>query len=177
MYYLHKTTSAVSCVKPNASHWEATLRDGVGFATVYRRIYRRKFLTLSNQTSCYIRECIRICIVFMVYVCSICACLVLFVFSSSWCLGRAAACDCGTPWTSLLHFFMRTAVNWPANNDNTVEHRWLEHLWDHRKSMKLIHNLTWFRCMTVMTNWYSTYFPLKADHIFKHFFLYFNTYM
>ena len=59
MYYLHKTLSAVSCVKPNASQWEATLRD-VGFATVYRRIYPRKFLTLSNQTSCHIRECIRI---------------------------------------------------------------------------------------------------------------------
>ena len=38
------------------------------------------------------------------YVCSICACLVLSVFSSSWCLGWAAACDCGTPWTFLLHF-------------------------------------------------------------------------
>ena len=62
MYYLHKTTIAVSCVKPNASQWEATLRDGVGFATVYRRIYRRKFLTLSNQTSRYIRECIRMVI-------------------------------------------------------------------------------------------------------------------
>ena len=60
MYYLHKTTSAVSCVKPNASQWEATLRDDVGFATVYRRIYRCKFLTLPNQTSRYIRECIRI---------------------------------------------------------------------------------------------------------------------
>ena len=60
MYYLHKTTSAVSCVKPNASQWEATLRDDVGFATVYCRIYHRKFLTLSNQTSCYIPECIRI---------------------------------------------------------------------------------------------------------------------
>ena len=43
MYYLHKTTSASSCVKPNASQWEVTLRDDVGFATVYRRIYRRKF--------------------------------------------------------------------------------------------------------------------------------------
>ena len=64
MYYLHKTTSAVSCVKPNASQWEATLRDDVGFATVYHRIYRRKFLTLSNQTSRYIRECIRISIIY-----------------------------------------------------------------------------------------------------------------
>ena len=60
MFCLHKTTSAVSCVKPNASQWEATLRDDVGFATVYRRIYRCKFFTLSNQTSRYIRECIRI---------------------------------------------------------------------------------------------------------------------
>ena len=33
-------------------------------------------------------------------------CLFGFVgFSSSWCLGRAAVCDCGTPWTSLLSFF------------------------------------------------------------------------
>ena len=32
------------------------------------------------------------------------ACLVLSVSSSSWCLGRAAICDCGTPWTSLLPF-------------------------------------------------------------------------
>ena len=54
MHCLHKTTSAVSCVKPKASQWEATLRDDVEFATVYRRIYRRKFLTLSNQMSRYI---------------------------------------------------------------------------------------------------------------------------
>ena len=26
-------------------------------------------------------------------------------FSSSWCLGRAAVCDCGTPWTFSLTFF------------------------------------------------------------------------
>ena len=29
----------------------------------------------------------------------------LFVSSSSWDLGRAAVCDCGTPWTFLLPFF------------------------------------------------------------------------
>ena len=39
------------------------------------------------------------------YVCSICACLVLSVPSSSWCLGRAAVCDCGTPLTFLLPLF------------------------------------------------------------------------
>ena len=33
---------------------------------------------------------------------SICACLVFSVSSSSWCLGRAAVCNCGTPWTFLL---------------------------------------------------------------------------
>ena len=38
------------------------------------------------------------------YVWSICACLDLSVSSSSWCLGRAAVCDCGTPWTFLLPF-------------------------------------------------------------------------
>ena len=32
-------------------------------------------------------------------------CLFGFVgLSSSWCLGRAAVCDCGTPWTFLLPF-------------------------------------------------------------------------
>ena len=36
------------------------LRDDVGFPTVYRRICRRKFLTLTSQTSRYIRKCIRI---------------------------------------------------------------------------------------------------------------------
>ena len=29
-------------------------------------------------------------------------CLVLSVSSSSWCLGRAAVCDCGTAWNFLL---------------------------------------------------------------------------
>ena len=28
----------------------------------------------------------------------------LSVSSFSWCLGRAAVCDCGTPWTFLLPF-------------------------------------------------------------------------
>ena len=36
--------------------------------------------------------------------CSICTCLVLSVSTSSWCLRRAAVCDCGTPWTFLLPF-------------------------------------------------------------------------
>ena len=39
------------------------------------------------------------------YVCSVYACLDLSVSSSSWGLGRAAVCDCGTPWTFLLPFF------------------------------------------------------------------------
>ena len=60
MYYLHIMTSAVSCINTNASQWEAALRDDVGFPTLYRRIYRRNFLTLSNQTSCYICKCFRI---------------------------------------------------------------------------------------------------------------------
>ena len=36
-------------------------------------------------------------------ICSV-ACLDLLVSSSSWGLGRAAVCDCGTPWTFLLPF-------------------------------------------------------------------------
>ena len=42
---------------------------------------------------------------FRTLICSICACLFLLISSSSWCLGRAAVCDCGTPWTFLLPFF------------------------------------------------------------------------
>ena len=34
-------------------------------------------------------------------------CLDLSVSSSSWGLGRAAVCDCGTPWTFLLPFFFK----------------------------------------------------------------------
>ena len=33
-------------------------------------------------------------------------CLDLSVSSSSWGLERAAVCDCGTPWTFLLPFFL-----------------------------------------------------------------------
>ena len=38
------------------------------------------------------------------YICSIYACLVLSV--STWCLERAVACDCGSPWTFLLSFLL-----------------------------------------------------------------------
>ena len=31
--------------------------------------------------------------------------MVLSVSSSSWCLGRVAVCNCGTPWTFLLLFY------------------------------------------------------------------------
>ena len=41
--------------------------------------------------------------------------LLLFGFSSvsssSWCLGRAAACDCDTPWTFLFPFFSNQFCN------------------------------------------------------------------
>ena len=39
------------------------------------------------------------------YFCSIYACFVMSVSSSSWCLERAAVCDCGIPWTVLLPCF------------------------------------------------------------------------
>ena len=36
------------------------------------------------------------------------ACLVLSVSSSSWCLGRAAVCDCGSSWViSLLYYLIK----------------------------------------------------------------------
>ena len=39
------------------------------------------------------------------------ACLDLSVSSSSWGLGRAAVCDCGTPWTFLLPFCFALAMS------------------------------------------------------------------
>ena len=43
-----------------------SLNNDLGFLTVNRRIYCRKFLALSNQMSCYIRRCIRILKLFRV---------------------------------------------------------------------------------------------------------------
>ena len=40
-----------------------------------------------------------------------CACLVLSISFFSWCLGRAAVCDCGTPWTFVLPVFFYTSGN------------------------------------------------------------------
>ena len=37
------------------------------------------------------------------------------VSSSSWCLGRAAVCDCGTPWTFFLPFFLQQSLNLDLN--------------------------------------------------------------
>ena len=67
MYFVaHIRPAAASCIKPLASciyslvnHWKATLRNDAGFATVYRRIYCRKLMTLSNQTSRYKSKRIR----------------------------------------------------------------------------------------------------------------------
>ena len=38
------------------------------------------------------------------FVCLLCTCKFLSCFSSSWCRGLAAVCDCCTPWTFLLTF-------------------------------------------------------------------------
>ena len=42
---------------------------------------------------------------FHAFSCVCLICLVVSASSSSSCLGWAAACDCGTAWTFLLHFF------------------------------------------------------------------------
>ena len=47
------------------------------------------------------------------YVCLICACLVLSVRSSPWCLGRVAACDCG-----ILPFISTSIVKCAQTTDS-----------------------------------------------------------
>ena len=44
-------------------------------------------------------------------------CLDLSVSSSSWCLGRVAFRDCGTPWTFLLPFFTNVSIASESNKD------------------------------------------------------------
>ena len=56
---LHKKPLA-SCIYSLVCQWKATLHNDFGFPTVYRKIYCRKRLTLSNQTSRYKRKRIRI---------------------------------------------------------------------------------------------------------------------
>ena len=79
------------------------------FPTVYRRIYCRKFLTLSNQTSCYKINCIRmpliylcilplapLCILVMRYVqCSshkMCMCIIIMGLNMQICLPGFRPC-------------------------------------------------------------------------------------
>ena len=53
----------ISCMSDvNSLYWPSIgdVAHDFGFSTVYRGIYCLKFLTLSNQTSRYIRKCIRI---------------------------------------------------------------------------------------------------------------------
>ena len=49
------------------SQSEATFYNGVGFATVYRRVYCCKILMASNQVSRYIRKSIRMSFMFLSY--------------------------------------------------------------------------------------------------------------
>ena len=41
------------------------------------------------------------------FVCLFCAFMFFVLFSSSWCRGLAAVCDCGIPWTLLLTFLVK----------------------------------------------------------------------
>ena len=73
MYFVAPTRpAAASCIKPLSSciyslvnQWKATLRNDVRFPRVYRRIYSRKFMRLSNQTLRCICKCIRMVIVLL----------------------------------------------------------------------------------------------------------------
>ena len=72
VFPLNRGWNAVCCAKmqyavPRSSgyqlHKKGTLRNVVRFVPVYRRIYCRKFMTLSNQMSLYFSKSIRIMIV------------------------------------------------------------------------------------------------------------------
>ena len=58
--YFAPNVSFISNVKPLCQPITSDITCGIGVKKVYRRIYWRKFLTLSNQMSGYIRKCIRI---------------------------------------------------------------------------------------------------------------------
>ena len=58
--YFSPKASTTNNVKPDVSQWKAPLYNDVRFPTVNHRIYCRKVLMLSNQTSVYIHKCIRI---------------------------------------------------------------------------------------------------------------------
>ena len=83
---------------------------------IIAKIYRgyHKFLLLYTlprdiQTICSITQiCPAACIVRSSHlpICLFCTRWFLSFFSSSWCQGLAAACDCGTPWTFLLTFLI-----------------------------------------------------------------------
>ena len=57
--YLFAPTASASSNENQINQSEATFHNNIRFATVIRSIFCRTFSTLSNQTSGYIRECIR----------------------------------------------------------------------------------------------------------------------
>ena len=63
------------CCKPHKGVSHPTKCDVINdvklFPTVYRRIYCRKFLTLSNQTSHYKSKCIRIIVICLLLHCGL----------------------------------------------------------------------------------------------------------
>ena len=64
VYYFAPTASAYSSIKPDVRKLEATLHNDFEFETVYLAIYCRKFMTLSNQTWCYIPKRIRVVVLY-----------------------------------------------------------------------------------------------------------------
>ena len=89
-------------------------------------------------------------------VCSVCACLDLSVSTSSWCLGRAAVCDCGTSWTFLLPFFWKACISYtdkPAKISASLHSHVIKSLfmWQGTLTGTSFFFLIAFECLTVLS--------------------------
>ena len=66
--FLRQHTSAISCIKPHVIQWNVKLLLALKLLpAVYRRIYLRKLLTLSNQILRYKSKCIRMTILCSIF--------------------------------------------------------------------------------------------------------------
>ena len=71
------------------------VRPLFGYFGLYMELLLKSSHGLCPRVSSGKRELVCVFLVHMFFTC-------YFFFSSSWCRGLAAVCDCGTPWTFLL---------------------------------------------------------------------------